>query len=437
MTRAVVAVAVSGGPDSTALWHATARAAQGIGLQVIGLHVHHGLLPQADGWLAHLRRQARRWAAAGLPVVLDWRHLEGAPARGDSVEAWARRGRHAALAEMARGHGASLLLLAHHRRDQSETFLLQAMRGAGPAGLSAMPASARRQGVVWARPWLDQPPEAIAAYVRRYRLRCVQDPSNADPRFARSRLRQGPWAALEAAFPDAQTTLSAAARRAQEAAQCLQELAALDLAVCSATDGALRRDAWLALSPARRANVLRAWLAGDAALPVPDSLVQRLLAELPQARAGSAWQGPGGLLRLHAGALHALPAARSAPAPPAPYVLDLRRPGAHAVPAWGGQFVVTRVAQGGIAPALLRQAELRPRSGGERFQAAPGALPRSLKLQFQAAGVPAWQRGGPLLYAGDRLLFVPGLGLDARCLAAAGSAMRGLRWQPGPVYPAG
>ena len=437
MTRAVVAVAVSGGPDSTALWHATARAAQGSGLQVIGLHVHHGLLPQADGWLAHLRRQARRWAAAGLPVALDWRHLEGAPPRGDSVEAWARRGRHAALAEMARAHGAGLLLLAHHRRDQAETFLLQALRGAGPAGLAAMPASAHRLGVVWARPWLAQPPEAVAAYVRRYRLRCVQDPSNADPRFARSRLRHGPWAALEVAFPDVQTTLSAAARRAQEAAQCLQEVAALDLAACRATDGALRRDVWLALSAARRANLLRTWLAGDAALPVPDSLVQRLLAELPQARAGSAWPGPGGTLRLHAGALHAVPAASVASAPATPCVLDLRRPGAHTVPAWGGQLIVTRVAQGGIAPALLRQAELRPRSGGERFQAAPGAQPRSLKLQFQAAGVPAWQRDGPLVYAGDRLLFVPGLGLDARCLAAQGSPMRGLRWLPGPVDPAG
>jgi len=437
VSRAVVAVAVSGGPDSTALWHATARAARGTGLRVIGLHVHHGLLPQADGWLAHLRQQARRWAAAGLPVALDWRHLDGAPARGDSIEAWARRGRHAALADMAQAHGASLLLLAHHRRDQAETFLLQALRGAGPAGLSAMPLAQPRGGLVWARPWLAQPAEAITAYVRRHRLRCVQDPSNADPRFARSRLRHGPWAALEAAFPDAQATLSAATRRAQEAASCLQALAALDLPACLAPDGSLRRAPWLALSAARRANLLRAWLAGDAGLPVPDSLVQRLLAELPRAAAGSAWPGPGGLLRLHAGALHTLPPETPAPVPPERLAIDLRRPGRHPVPPWGGHFVVTSVAQGGLAPELLRQAELRPRRGGERFQAAPGSLPRSLKLQFQAAGVPAWQRGGPLLFAGERLLFVPGLGLDARCLAPAGSPMRGLRWQAGAADPAG
>ena len=426
----VVAVAVSGGRDSSALLHATAHAAVGAGVQVLALHVHHGLQPGADRWLAHLRAQCRRWAAAGLPLRLDWRRLAGQPAPGDSIEAWARRGRYGALADMARVGGAELVLLAHHRRDQAETVLLQALRGGGPAGLAAMPREARREGLVWARPWLDQPREAIEAYVRRHRLSFIEDASNADPRYARNRLRLSVWPALIAAFPGSEAALSAAARRAQEAAECLRELAAADLASAGDADGGLALHAWQAHSPARRANLLRFWLATCLPEGVPETLLQRLLLELPGAP-GARWQTATGELRCHAGKLRLVAAPTEAPsALPAALPIDLSRPGRHPVPAWGGAWDVERVAQGGVAAVRLRRVELRARVGGEQFQRAPDSLPRSLKKQFQAAGVPAWQRDGPLLWGDGELLCVPGLGIDARCCAAAGVAQRMLRWAP-------
>ena len=100
------------------------------------------------------------------------------------------------------------------------------------------------------------------------------------------------------------------------------------------------------------------------------------------------------------------------------------------VPAWGGCLQVEAVAHGGLALRRLRGCELRPRQGGERFQAAPGAPARSLKKQFQAAGVPDHDRHVPLLFDGDQLLFVPGLGIDARARAAADEPQVLLRWQP-------
>jgi len=420
-----IAVAVSGGRDSTALWHATARAARGSALQVIGLHVHHGLQPEADAWVRHLQAQARRWAARGLPVGLQWRRLQGAPAVSDSIEAWARRGRYAALADMARGCGAGIVLLAHHRRDQAETFLLQALRGAGAAGLAAMPREAHRDGVVWVRPWLEQPREAIEAYLRRHRLGFVDDPSNADHRLARNRLRHELWPALARSFEHAETSLVASAWRAQEAAACLRELAQID----ASPDGNLHLSTWLALSAARRANLLRAWLSGQTSDGVPESLVQRLLRELPEAASASAWPWPGGELRLHTGQLQVVRAAKTH-AVPEPQPIDLSREGCFAVPAWRGSFEVWAVDAAGLAPQRLRHCELRARSGGERFQRAGGTPPRSLKKQFQDAGVPAWQRGGPLLYGAQDLLFVPGLGIDARCQAPRGTPMLGLRWLP-------
>jgi tRNA(Ile)-lysidine synthase len=395
-----LAVAVSGGHDSTALLHCTLRQARPLGIEVWALHVHHGLMPQADAWLQQVQSQARRWGAR-----FDCRRLQGQPARGDSVEAWARAGRYEALAEMAREHGCNLVLLAHHRLDQAETFLLQALRGAGVAGLSAMPTAAQRQGLVWARPWLDTDPQAIASYVRRQRLQHVQDPSNADPAFLRSRLRQQLWPTLAAAFPQTQAALAASAGHAQEAHSLAMEVAAIDLQGIASGHG-MRLSAWRQLSPARQRTA-------------------------PQALA---WPAPGGQLRRHRGSLCWVPDDAVTPErepPPAACLMDLSRPGRFPQPDAAGVWHVSRARSGGLAAADLQAVQGRARQGGERFRLRPDAPSRSLKQQFQAAGVPPWQRQAPLLlHADGRLLFVPGLGVEGRSQAPEGTAQLRLRWEP-------
>ena len=423
-----VAVAASGGRDSTALLHCTVRQAQGLDVTVLALHVHHGLMPQADAWLAQVQRQASRWGAGFV-----CRRLTGKPARGQSVEAWARIERYRALAEMAAASQCDLVLLAHHRSDQAETWLLQALRGAGPAGLSAMPALAQRQGLCWARPWLDQPVRAIESYVRRHRLQHADDPSNADPRFARSRLRQEVWPALSAAFADAETTLSAAAARAQEALVLAQEAAAADLpTVTSGT--ALKLVAWLQLPPARRKNALRAWLLLQTGIAPAQTLLSRLMVELPVSRQGM-WPAPGCELRVYRGVL-TVEAIAQAEIKPDPKLLDLSQSGQLALPEWGGHWDVQATSSGGIAASVLREVWAHSRSGGERFRLQPRALARSLKKQFQAREVPAWQREGPLLSTPNgQLLFVPGLGVDAAFQAAQGVLQLRLSWVPSPNLP--
>ena len=432
---AVVAVAFSGGRDSLALLHATCQAARALQLEVVALHVHHGLLPEADDWLRWAQRLCKRWQARGWPLRLRWARLSGSPAPGNSVEAWARAGRYAALADLAHQAGATLLLLAQHRRDQAETVLLQALRGGGPAGLSAMPDLADRAGLTWARPWLGQPREAIDAYVRRHRLAPLQDPSNLDPRFARNRLRLQVWPALTAAFDGAEAALAAAAQRAQEARAVLAEVAALDLAGLVDAQGGLQVAGWRALSAARQVNALRAWWRAQAGQGAPSALIARLVAEVPSAGAAR-WPADGysqcvlvqGRLRwlpLRQGLLQPLPAHGL----PTGLVMDLSRPGCWPVPAWGGCFEVQLAHSGGAASAQLRAVTLTHRQGGERFQSAAGNAPRSLKKQFQTAGVPAHLRAGPLLFAQGRLVFVPSLGIDARCWLPDGQAQWRLVWR--------
>ncbi len=422
----MVAVAFSGGRDSLALLHATLRAAQPLGLWVVALHVHHGLQPQADAWLQSAQDLCRRWRRAGWPLRLYWRRLSGSPASGDSIEAWARSERRRALAEMATEAGASLLLLAQHRRDQAETFLLQALRGAGPRGLAAMPHSVDRGGVCWARPWLAQPREAIDAYIARYRLRPIEDPSNTDPRFARNRLRLQVWPALTSAFPEVEPALCLAAQRAAEADAALRELAALDLATVADAAG-LHRAAWLALSAARRANALRAWLAAQLPRGAAEALLHRLLAEWPQRASGSWPAGQGHALVSYRGVLRlAVDGQATGPV----LAIDLSRGGCIPVPGWHGAWRVERVERGGVAVAALQHAEMRPRAGGEQFQRAPRTPARSLKKQYQLAAVAADQRQGPLLWLAGCLAYVPGLGLDARHIAPPGVPQCSLRWLP-------
>jgi tRNA(Ile)-lysidine synthase len=427
--RRVVAVAFSGGRDSTALLRATLAAAQPLGIEVLALHVHHGLSMHADDWLAACEAVCARWARAGRPLRFVAHRLTTRPQRGDSIEAWARKARYHALREMALAHGASLVLLAHHRRDQAETLLLQALRGAGVAGLAGMPNVVNRDGITWARPWLGRPREDIEAYVRKHRLHLIEDDSNSDPRFARNRLRLHVWAPLTEAFPDAEATLADAAGWAQQALACVNELGAIDLATLARPTG-IDIAAWLDLSPARRGNALRAWLKARCGGSAPASLVTRLLAEVTS-RQSARWPMPGGELRSYRGVLSFKPGAGVAPPTSVPEsTLQVLRAGRHALPGWGGALHLARVKEGGVPLAWLAQLALRPRVGGEQFQAGFGRPPRSLKKQYQAAAVPVWLRDGPLVYAGGQLVFVPGLGLDARVIGLPGQPQVTMRWQP-------
>ncbi len=430
-----VAVAYSGGRDSSALLHATLTAAKDCGIKVVALHIHHGLSAHANAWQQHCRDQCARWAADGLPVAFAATRLRSRPRPGDSIEAWARRARYAALHRLATRHGADLVLLAHHRRDQAETLLLQALRSAGVAGLSGMPHVATRAGIQWARPWLAMPREAIDRYVECHHIEHIEDDSNRDERYARNRLRHRVWPALVQAFPDAELAFAAAATWAQQAQACLAELAIADLASIDTASG-LQLSGLQPLSNPRRVNALRAWLRQQTGAPPPASLLLRLEHELLGSsdgghRGSASWPLADGLLRRHRGHLTWTRTAGPAESAVAPeQSLAIRRAGSWRLVGWGGVLRAKRVSEGGVPIAWLAQVELRERSGGERFQAALGRPARSLKKQFQAADLPAWVRSGPLLFSGGQLIFVPGLGVDARAIGLPGQAQVSLAWEP-------
>lgn len=442
-TRHRVAVAFSGGRDSTALLHATARQAHALGhVEVLALHVNHGLSAHADAWEAHAKALVDEWCMRwGWPLRLLTRRLTLRVAPGESLEAVARRARYASLAAMAHESAADLVLLAHHRRDQAETVLLQALRGGGMAGWAAMPQTVEREGLLWVRPWLGQPREAIEAYVAAHALPFVEDDSNTDTRFARNRLRADVWPALSAAFPSAEHTLADAAARLSVDLTPTREWQQALLAAAQLREDVLDVAVLCRLPEALRRTVLASWFRGrKQGGRMAASWVERLAREVPALHArGEPAHWPEVGVSLYRGALQwtaAVPSVAdlvgedTATAARASSTLTIAAPGDIDVPGWPeGVLRVEVVAAGGVAPARLQDVRVCARSGGEQFQAGARRPARALKKQFQAAGCPPWMRDGPLLFAGDALLFVPGLGVDGRVMALAGEPQWGLSWR--------
>lgn len=215
-------LAVSGGPDSTALLLLAASAFPG---KVEAATVDHGLRPEAVGEAADVARLCKR---IGVPH----RILKVEVASGN-VQAEARRARYAALSGWIGERGLGALVTAHHADDQAETLLLRLNRASGVAGL----AGARARGTVpetdipLLRPLLDWRRAELVAIVESAGIEAAQDPSNEDDRFDRARLRKAlasaDWldvnAVAESAshLADADAALEWAARR--EWAECVRK----------------------------------------------------------------------------------------------------------------------------------------------------------------------------------------------------------------------
>ncbi|GDY34669.1 tRNA lysidine(34) synthetase TilS [Acidovorax sp. NB1] len=248
-----LAVGLSGGADSTALLLACARRWPG---QVRAIHVHHGLQAAADGFEQHCIALCQR-----LDVPLVVHRLDARHAPGQSPEDAARQARYQAFEAFAHDHiqnnAIKSIALAQHADDQAETLLLALSRGAGVAGLAAMPARWERAGLVWHRPLLQVAGAEVRRWLSAQGQAWVEDPTNTDERFTRNRIRAQLLPALDAAFPSFRDTFARSADNAAQAAELLDELAQQDLALVGVPP---QIKALQGLSRARQANVLRHWL---------------------------------------------------------------------------------------------------------------------------------------------------------------------------------
>jgi tRNA(Ile)-lysidine synthase len=232
-----IVIGFSGGPDSTALLLGLTELSRRIPLDLLALHLDHGLDPGSAGRAVAAEGLAR---SLGVPFVAERREVAAFRRPGEGCEAAGRRMRYERLAARAQETGAPgsrYFATAHHRDDQAETVLLRLLFGSGLAGLAGIrPVTPGRSPgePVLVRLLLGLPRSALLAAVEAAGLQPVDDPTNRDLSLPRNRLRHHLLPRLAAADPDLPERLARLAARAAGARRRIEE--AVDAALGPSAD---------------------------------------------------------------------------------------------------------------------------------------------------------------------------------------------------------
>ncbi len=264
-----IAVAYSGGADSTALLHAAAVQWPGL---VTAIHIHHGLQAAADDFVRHCEA-----ACAAINVALHVVQVDAKNASGESPEDAARKARYAALAGQAVALDIGMVALAQHADDQVETLLLALSRGAGVAGLAGMPAEFERFGVRFVRPLLGLGAQEIRDELDARGIACIIDPTNSDLAYTRNKIRHHLLPVLAEVFPQYRETFARSARNMALAQQILAQAAIELIAV---TGSPPKIAAIQSLPRASQGNLLRHWLKAGFGVTGSEAQLNELLDQI-------------------------------------------------------------------------------------------------------------------------------------------------------------
>ena len=397
-----VLVAFSGGPDSTALLLALPES----GYRVTAAHFDHAL---RDGSELVAQQVASLCSRIGVPLISE-RRAVAVP--NGSLQAAARKLRYDFLDRARFMAGADVVAVAHTADDLVEGVVLHLLRGCGLAGFRGMPA---RRGH-YVRPWLGVWRSEVHSFLASCGVAAHQDPANQDTRFARVRVRQHILPALERDRPGITARFHAAATQAARLHEAVTELAAAALA--RETFG--RKEMW-SMQAATAVETLRLMYA-RAGGPEPGLSRTHLDSMLNLTGPGRGGRGvdlPGGLRFRIVGDLVQITPAQSLGGP---------SPRLEVRPCAGCDDRQAAHLRGGIT---LRVGYRRP---GLRMRPAGGRGTRKLQDIFVDARVPREDRDSwPLVFAGERLAWIPGLAVEADLAAARGETSQHVAVIPMPT----
>lgn len=415
------AVAFSGGIDSTALLVAMASIASRGSADIVAAHVNHGLHSDADHWQAHCRTVAEQLQIefkTGQVSVIN---------RGAGLEATAREERYCWLA--ANVEPGTIVLTAHHGFDQAETVLQRAFRGGGTHALGAMRPLTALLGVDVARPLMGFTHDALANYVSAKGFEWIDDPANKDPAFDRSYIRTDVMPLLRKRWPGVDDSLARLAAQSAEDATLLEDLALLDLEQLVQSDApsvvggdsALSIAGLITLSSERQRNALRYWIRNTTGAAPSRSRLQSLLDDLCRdcEGAGHIQFGDTAVYKFR-GHLYFENSFSSDSSDWVQAQWNFAEPLVMA--GTGFKLVAESVKGDGISQSTVDHVNVRGRLADDRLRIHADAPSRSLKNVYQEHAIPPWQRqwipvlGCPV---DDRLIAVPGVGVDASVRASA------------------
>jgi tRNA(Ile)-lysidine synthase len=414
-----LAVGLSGGADSMVLLDCLSHLREALKIELSAVHVHHGLSANAERWAEFCSSQTE---TRGIPLQIE--RVQVRRGKGTSLEAEARKARFKVFTNL----DTDFLALGHHLDDQSETLLLQLLRGAGPRGLSSMAAaSVLSAKTTLLRPLLDVPQADIVACATEAGLYWIEDESNLDQRFDRNYLRAQVFPVLANRFPGYRRSLARSAKNMADLQVVASDVGRNDLLVISNPRGTsvagLR-----ALSVARGLNALRCAIEKLGQEMPPRDRMLELLRQVTTAKYGAHVEVNLGELsgRVYRDELRFSPAQR----PSGTWSVPWREADRTSLPHELGCISMHRTTGCGLRVDLIEAGlVLRNRRGGERLRVHPKQARKTLTHLFQVAGVPPWERArSPMLCKGDEVLWVPALGYAAEYLATPGQEGFELNW---------
>lgn len=420
-------VAFSGGLDSSVLLDLCVRL-RGVEQRVppvVALHVDHGVQSAADAWSRHC---AGVCAESGVPFFVRHVDLPRGPDATVSEEAL-RAARYREFEAFCLP--GDLLLLAHQRDDQVETVLLRLLRGAGVAGLAAMPHERGCGHARLCRPLLDVPREELHRHALAEGLTWIEDPSNASDIYDRNFLRLRVLPLLLKRFPGAAAAIARAAHNLAQAADICAERTSEDLSACSGTDRFgqpyLGLDRWRRLTAARGDALLRAWVTMHTAA-TPDARVLRTLRdEVIAARADAQPVLVLGSVAIRRYRERIYATAADEELPETDVVLE---PGDVVTIPGCGRVELQTLDCAGMGGGVRAGHEYRIGFGSSALRCRPARRPgKTLGQLAQEYGVPPWLRARlPLLFVDGELAAVGDLCVCEGFVASVGSGAVRLRW---------
>ncbi|MEM7257893.1 MAG: tRNA lysidine(34) synthetase TilS, partial [Pseudomonadota bacterium] len=302
------------------------------------------------------------------------------------------------------------VLTAHHADDQAETVLLQLLRGAGVAGLAAMPQCKAFGCGLLLRPLLGVSRQQLESVAKLLELQWIEDHSNADVRFDRNYLRHRVLPLLNERWPAAATALARSAAHAAEASELLQEVAARDIPLHGNT---LSVSQLQSLSTQRQSNALRQWISSHGYTAPSTAKLQHLVKDLVlasnDARGCVAFGDT--QIRRHTGYLY-LGNHQS---------FAISDAFSHVWPSREQPLMIPETGQTLVADDLPlpwvpvdEPLMVRSRQGGEKIRLSTQPYRQAVKSLLQQQGLPPWQRCRlPFIWRGDELLGIVGVGFIA------------------------
>ncbi|AGF46722.1 tRNA(Ile)-lysidine synthase [Candidatus Kinetoplastibacterium desouzaii TCC079E] len=257
----IIAVAVSGGIDSSTLAIVSKHVADKLNIDMVIFHVNHGLQEKSDYWAnnVHLLAKILNVEIYEKKVFVNLNQSKG-------MEGSARIARYRAFKELSESMGIKYILLAHHLNDQAETVLLRLLRGSGVKGMVGMRPLSRVDSVFYIRPWLKVDKKLIELENKKFSLEKswfpVDDPTNKDPLFSRGVVRLFLEPVLDKYWPQWKKTFSRHAMHMFDADLLLDNIAHNDLNEMdfNSIDFSFSLMRWRELEPkSRQVHVLRYW----------------------------------------------------------------------------------------------------------------------------------------------------------------------------------